>query len=110
MDRSEERHYSLSVPSSSFKIMKMYIGASKLKLGIAHFSQGKTWFCRGTISLVKNHKNIRVLKASDLLNAMRFFFLFFFCLLTRLHTPKIFCRFWFTTRTRQFKRYMCVPT
>ena len=82
MDRSEERHYSLSVPSSSFKIMKMYIGASKLKLGIAHFSQGKTWFYRGTISLVKNHKNIRVLKASDLLNAMHFFFSFLFFLLS----------------------------
>ena len=56
MDRSEERHYSLSVPSSSFKIMKMYIGASKLKLGIAHFSQGKTWFCRN-IEVLKGYKN-----------------------------------------------------
>ena len=78
MDRSEERHDSFSVPSSSFTIMKMYIGPSKIKLGIAHFLSGKTWFCRGTISLVKNYKNIRVLKASDLLNAMRFFFCFFF--------------------------------
>ena len=31
-DRSEERHDSLSVPPSSFTIMKMYIGASKIKL------------------------------------------------------------------------------
>ena len=93
--------------------LQMYIGASKLKIWIAHFSQGKTWFCRGTISLVKNHKNIRVLRASDLLNAMRFFFsflFFFFCLLTRLHTPKIFSGFGFTKRTRQFKCYMSVPT
>ena len=39
-----------------------------------------------------------------------FLLFFFFRLLTRLHTPKLFCRFWFTTRTRQFKRYMSVPT
>ena len=45
MDRSEERHYSLSVPSSSFKIMKMYIGVYHVGLfadtSLPHFQ----FFC-----------------------------------------------------------------